>query len=188
MAKLALLQLLPIFVTAVVVVLVAAAPDHKEHLNHNGLGPERLTHLHFYFHDSVSGKNPSAIRVAAAPTTDHSPSLFGLVMMADDLLTQGPEPTSKLVGRAHGLYGSASKEELGLIMAMSYCFTDGVYNGSTLSVMGLNSAAHPVREMPIVGGTGVFRFARGVALAKTYWVNFTSGDAIVEYNVTVVHY
>ncbi|KAK9165169.1 hypothetical protein Scep_000360 [Stephania cephalantha] len=187
MAKLALLQLLPIFLT-VQVVLVLAEAEHSEHSNHNGLGPERLTRLHFFFHDFVSGKNPSAIRVASAPTTDHSPSLFGLVMMADDPLTQGPEPTSKPVGRAHGIYGSASKEELGLIMAMSYCFTDGVYNGSTLSVMGLNSAAHPVREMPIVGGTGVFRFARGVAVAKTYWLNLTSGDAIVEYNVTVIHH
>ncbi|MFQ6635341.1 hypothetical protein Gotur_012196 [Gossypium turneri] len=38
--------------------------------------------------------------------------------------------------------------------------------------------------MPIVGGSGIFRFARGYALAKTVWFN-KNGDAIVEYNVTV---
>ncbi|KAH1040334.1 hypothetical protein J1N35_042077 [Gossypium stocksii] len=55
-----------------------------------GLKRERLSHLHFYFHDVVSGK----------------------------------------------------------------------YNGSTLSVLGRNEVLSAVREMPIVGGSGVFRFAR----------------------------
>ncbi|TKY49658.1 Dirigent protein 21 [Spatholobus suberectus] len=44
-----------------------------------------------------------------------------------------------------------------------------------------------VREMPIVGGSGIFRYARGFALAKTYVFNANSGVAIVEYNVSVLH-
>ncbi|CAM8932344.1 unnamed protein product [Rhodiola kirilowii] len=42
--------------------------------------------------------------------------------------------------------------------------------------------------MPILGGTGVFRLARGVAIANTYYFNMTTFDAIVEYNVALLHY
>ncbi|XP_021286831.1 dirigent protein 23-like [Herrania umbratica] len=149
---------------------------------------EMVTNLQFYFHDTVSGKNPSAIRVAKAPDTEKSPTLFGAILMADDPLTESPDPNSKLLGRAQGLYGSAGQTELGLIMAMSFCFTDGKYDGSSISILGKNSALTPVREMPVVGGTGLFRLARGYAIAKTHWLDITTGDAIVSYNVTVVHY
>lgn len=79
------------------------------------------------------------------------------------------------------------KEELGLLMAMSFCFEDGPYKDSTISMIGKNSAMKPVREMPIVGGTGMFRMARGYAIAQTHWFDPKTGDAIVGYNVTVVH-
>ncbi|GMP37588.1 hypothetical protein CsSME_00009197 [Camellia sinensis var. sinensis] len=69
---------------------------------------------------------------------------------------------------------------------MNFGFLDGIYNSSSISLDGLDSALVPVREIVVVGGTGVFRFARGYAIAKTYSVNFTTGDAIVGYNVTVV--
>ncbi|QHO44622.1 hypothetical protein S83_018944 [Arachis hypogaea] len=65
---------------------------------------------------------------------------------------------------------------------------EGKYNGSTVSLLGRNAVFSGVREMSIVGGSGVFRFARGYAQAKTVWLNTTSGDAIVEYNVYVLHY
>ncbi|KAG2705933.1 hypothetical protein I3760_05G080400 [Carya illinoinensis] len=148
---------------------------------------ETVTSLQFYFHDTLSGKNPSAVRVAQATDTQKSPTLFGLVMMADDPLTETPDPNSKLVGRAQGLYGSAGKQELGLIMAMNFGFTDGIYNGSCISLLGRNAGLHPVREMPIVAGTGLFRLARGYAIAQTHWFDPPTGDAIVGYNVTVVH-
>lgn len=146
------------------------------------------TNLHFYFHDTVSGKNPSAIRVAQATDTEKYPTLFGALFMADDPLTETSDPKSKLIGRAQGLYGSAAQQELGLIMAMNYEFTDGIFNGSSISLLGKNRALNTVREMPIVGGTGMFRFARGYAIAQTHWMDPLTGDAIVAYNVTVVHY
>ncbi|KAF8411949.1 hypothetical protein HHK36_004507 [Tetracentron sinense] len=153
-----------------------------------GLKKEKLSHLHFYFHDIVDGSNPTAIRVAAAPTTDSSPTGFGFVAMMDDPLTEGPEPTSKLLGKAQGFYASASQTEVGLLMVLNFVFMEGKYNGSTLSVLGRNKVFSEVREMPIVGGSGLFRFARGYAQAKTHIFNLTSGDAIVQYNVYVIHY
>ncbi|KAJ9565623.1 hypothetical protein OSB04_001589 [Centaurea solstitialis] len=147
---------------------------------------EKISHLHFYFHDIVGGNHPTAIRVAEAAVTNTSVSLFGAVVMIDDPLTVGPEITSKLVGRAQGLYANADLDEFGLTMVLNYVFLEGKYNGSTLSILGRNQVMLAVREMPIVGGTGLFRFARGYALAKTHILDMSY--AVVEYNVYVIHY
>lgn len=104
----------------------------------------------------------------------------------DDPLTEQPEATSKVVGRAQGIYASASQSELGFLMAMNFAFTEGKYNGSSLAVLGRNTVASAVREMPVVGGSELFRFARGYAQAKTH--SFSAVEAIVEYNVYVFHY
>ncbi|XP_024993377.1 dirigent protein 22-like [Cynara cardunculus var. scolymus] len=134
------------------------------------------THLHFYLHDTVSGTNRTTMRIAQSTITS-----FGL--------TTGPQPNSTIVGQAQGIYGSASLEESdGLLMTINLFFTAGDYNGSALSLLGRNAVFHSYREIPIVGGSGVFRMARGVATAKSYYFNLTSGDTIVEYYVMVVHY
>ncbi|PON76179.1 Disease resistance response protein [Parasponia andersonii] len=153
-----------------------------------GFKREKLTHLHFYFHDVVSGRNPTAVKVAEAATTNTSSTNFGYVAVLDDPLTVGPNATSKQVGRAQGIYGSASQSEVGLLMVLNYVFTEGKYNGSTLSILGHNAILSAVREMPVVGGSGRFRFARGYAEARTYMFNATTLDAVVEYNVYVSHY
>nr|XP_043623490.1 dirigent protein 22-like [Erigeron canadensis] len=147
---------------------------------------EKITKLHFYFHDIVSGNNPTAMRVAK-PNSYISLTGFGNVVMADDVLTSEPEANSTIVGRAQGMYASASMEDLGFLMTMNFAFNSGEFNGSTLSLLGRNPVLHEYREMPIVGGSGVFRMARGIATAKTYSFNLL-GDAIVEYNVLVSHY
>lgn len=153
-----------------------------------GLKKEKLSHLRFYFHDIVSGHSPTAVRVAEAPTTKNSSTAFGAVVMMDDPLTAGPELGTKLVGKAQGIYASASQTELGLLMVLNFAFVEGKYNGSNLSVLGRNAVFSPVREMPIVGGSGLFRFARGYARARTHKVDLNTGDAVVEYNVYVLHY
>ncbi|TXG58004.1 hypothetical protein EZV62_015833 [Acer yangbiense] len=153
-----------------------------------GLKREKLSHLHFYFHDIVSGRNRTAVRVAQAATTNTSSTLFGMVVMMDDPLTTKPELSSKLVGRAQGIYASASQSETGLLMVVNFAFMEGKYNGSTLSVLGRNTVFSAVREFPVVGGSGLFRFSRGYAQAKTHNLDLRSGDAVVEYNVYVFHY
>ena len=65
------------------------------------------------------------MEVDEASMTKKLPTLFGLVNIFDDPLTEGPEPTSKLVGRAQGLYGSAGKQEVGLLLARNLVFTVG---------------------------------------------------------------
>ncbi|XP_006366615.1 dirigent protein 22-like [Solanum tuberosum] len=143
---------------------------------------QKVTKFHFYFHDIVSGKNPSAVPIIQST----SPIFFGYVAMIDDPLTVGLEPDSTIVGRAQGIYGGADQNEVALLMTLNFVFTTGKYNGSTLSVLGRNPARHKYREMPIVGGSGIFRLAKGIATAKTSWLNSTG--AVVEYNVIVLHY
>lgn len=135
----------------------------------------------------MSGPKPTAVTIAKAQTVNDTTG-FGMVAMIDDPLTVGPEPGSKLVGKAQGFYALASQDEVGLLMVMNLAFTDGKYNGSTLSVLGRNCVFNAVREMPIVGGSGAFRFARGYAQAKTHTFDLKTGDAVVEYNVYVFHY
>ncbi|KAL8121776.1 dirigent protein 22-like [Apium graveolens] len=157
----------------------------RETLN---LKKEKLSHLHFYFHDIASGPNPTAMRVSSSAITNTSSSFFGAVVIIDDPLTMGPELSSKQVGRAQGMYAGASLSEVSFLMVLNYVFTRGKFNGSAISILGRNPVSSDVREMPIVGGSGRFRFARGYAQARTHAVDFKTGDAVVEYNVYVFHY
>ncbi|KAM3340984.1 dirigent protein 22 [Capsicum galapagoense] len=152
------------------------------------LPSEKMTKLHFYFHDTVTAKNPSAIQIAQANITFQSPTGFGLLRMMDNPLTVKPEPNSEIIGRAQGIYGSASFEDIGLLMTLNLVFTTGNYNGSTLCILGHNQILHEYREMPIVGGSDIFRLARGIATAKTYQADNITQNAIVEYHVVVLHY
>ncbi|XP_042513939.1 dirigent protein 22-like [Macadamia integrifolia] len=153
-----------------------------------GYKEEKLSHFRVYWHDIASGRNPTAVPVAAAATTNKSATGFGGVIVIDDPLTEGPELSSKLVGKAQGLYTLASQNDVSLLMAMNFAFMEGKYNGSSITILGRNSVFLKVREMPVIGGSGLFRFARGYVQASTYKFNPRTGDAIVEYNVFVFHY
>jgi hypothetical protein len=112
-------------------------------------------------------------------------------VVLEDPLTVRPELKSNQIGKAQGFYLTVSQDvvlELELVMGLTFAFTEGKYNGSTLSVLGRNTIGAPIREMPIIGGTGEFRFARGFIQAKTHSVDYHKGDAHVEYNVYVFHY
>ncbi|KAJ1689956.1 hypothetical protein LUZ63_014111 [Rhynchospora breviuscula] len=149
---------------------------------------EKQSHFRFYCHIIVNSSNPTAVRVAAASETNKSSTYFGLVVLMDDPLTTGPDVNSKLVGRAQGFNAAAGLYKVEFFMAMNFIFTDGKFNGSTIAILGHNEVFIAVREMPIVGGSGLFRFARGYVQARTYSHDLVTRDAVVEYNVFVNHY
>ncbi|XP_034688523.1 dirigent protein 22-like [Vitis riparia] len=142
---------------------------------------EKVSHFKLYWQDVVSGSNATSVTVIEA--VDNSSTSFGMVNIFDNSLTIGPNLSSKTVGKAQGLYASTGQEDTSLLMVMSFAFTDGKYNGSTFIVLGRNNINAEVREMPIIGGSGLFRFARGYALASTY-----NDGATIEYNCYVIHY
>lgn len=160
--------------------------SEKSPLSLSALQMEKHTRLHFYFHDIQSGQNPTAIRIVRPP--NKPVDSFGTTFITDDALTEKPEASSKLVGRAQGIYAFASQHDSVLLMVLNFAFIEGMYNGSTLSILGRNPFKNAMREMPIVGGSGVFRYARGYALARTFSFNPKTGDAVVQYNVSVLHY
>ncbi|KAI4310987.1 hypothetical protein MLD38_035925 [Melastoma candidum] len=131
--------------------------DPKRH----GPGREKLSHLHFYLHDTVTGRDPTAMRVAEAP-------LLQLVHK--------------------GVYASASQKDVSLLIVFNFFFTEGKYNGRMLSVLGRNAPLEDLRELPILGGSGLFRFAQGYAHARTHYLDIIMGDAIVKYDIYVLHY
>ncbi|KAL8060223.1 hypothetical protein ABFS82_02G010800 [Erythranthe guttata] len=192
------------FCIIMMLIILSATPAAHGHVRRStiGKGPnelrswyrklphmkQKVTELHFYLHDVVSGPHPTNIPIATANSTATSPTFFGLIAAMDDLLTVGPTRNSTTVGRAQGLFGSTSLDEIGFHMTFNIVFTAGKYNGSTLSLAGHNPFLDEFRELPVVGGSGVFRLARGTALLDTVSYNMTSGDAIVEYDIMVLHY
>ncbi|XP_030445069.1 pterocarpan synthase 1-like [Syzygium oleosum] len=149
---------------------------------------EKLSHLHFYLHGAFAGPNFTATQVASASTSSQSATAFGTVFVIDDVLKLGPDARSKLVGWAQCLTSSVSQAETVLSMAVNFVFTEGKFNGSTLSMLGRNSLALEVREMAITGGTGAFQLARGYVRTKTHSIDRTSGLLVSEYEVYVLHY
>ncbi|KAK7323390.1 hypothetical protein VNO77_26862 [Canavalia gladiata] len=159
--------------------------SHQSHINlpsenHN---TQKLIHLHFYYHDIRNNKNPTIVQVVPVP--GNFPYGFGSIFMMDDAMTEGPDLSSKHIGRAQGLFGFASLQDFGMVRLNNFAFTDGIYAGSTLSMLGRNPIAEQNREMPIVGGTGVFRFATGYAIANDVKSISTVEHFVVEYNITV---
>ncbi|CAN1772838.1 Dirigent protein 3 [Linum perenne] len=146
---------------------------------------EKLTRLRFYMSDIFGGENATSIPVTNVLDNN---TFYGLTMV-DNPLTLDPDLNSTTVGRARGMYGVASKTEIDFMMVLNFVFSEGEYRGSTFSLLGHNAIfAGGEREMPVVGGTGVFRFGRGHAHAETYSLDTSTGNTIVEYNVYVVHY
>ncbi|XP_004295831.1 PREDICTED: dirigent protein 19-like [Fragaria vesca subsp. vesca] len=171
--------------------ILVSAEDHEFEKSMDlkllGLKKEKLTHFRMYWDEVVDGPNPSAITIVQP--SNSSQTTFGLVRMFDNRLTLGPERSSKLLARAQGFFGSASQEDVSLLMAQNFAFIQGKYNGSTITLMGRNTVFDKVRELSVIGGSGRFRFARGYALLTTTSLNLSiSPDSIVEYNIYVLHY
>ncbi|KAG6406264.1 hypothetical protein SASPL_133864 [Salvia splendens] len=114
----------------------------------------KVTKLQFYYHNSRNPEmNLSAVQVATAPVFSDQPPYFGVLTITDDPLTVGPEISSKRVGYAQGFYATSSLEEVSMLMGVTFIFTDGEYNGSTLDILGRNPIGERYRELPIVGGS-----------------------------------
>ncbi|KAH6759760.1 hypothetical protein C2S51_016709 [Perilla frutescens var. frutescens] len=149
---------------------------------------EKVTKLHFYFH-RLAGAATTGVAIATATTMiNPNPMGFGSAVIKDDPMTVGPELSSTHIGYSQGLSATSSLEDIVLTEYFTLYFTDPTRNGSTLAILGSNPLLHKYREMPIVGGTGVFRLARGIATYQTYFYNATTREACVEADLVVFHF
>ncbi|KAL0463656.1 UNVERIFIED_CONTAM: Dirigent protein 1 [Sesamum latifolium] len=146
---------------------------------------EKVAKLRFYIQDVLGGPNATIWEVARSDITSLSHTTFGQIRVLDDLITAEPDRNSEKLGRAQGLITSADLRESALAMNLNFVFTAGKYNGSTLCILGRNPIDSMNRELPVVGGTGVFRMARGFSISNTYSYDPVENYGVLEYTVYV---
>lgn len=150
-------------------------------------GKKKVAKLHFYLQDELSGPSKTVYEVSRSNITSISPTSFGQVRVLDNLMTAGPGRNSTELGRAQGLITFADLKESALAMNINFVFTSGKYNGSTLCILGRNPILGRDRELPIVGGSGVFRMAQGYSISNTYSYDPVADYGILEYTIYVTY-
>ncbi|KAI3445022.1 hypothetical protein Pfo_001687 [Paulownia fortunei] len=161
--------------------------DEEERFKKLLQSKEKVAKLHFFIQDALGGSNATVWEVARSQITSTSATSFGQVRVLDDLITAEPDPNSEKLGRAQGVITLSGLEESALTMSLNLCFTSGKYNGSTLCVVGRNPISSKTRELPVVGGTGVFRLARGYSISNTYSYDAATNYGVLEYTVYVAY-
>lgn len=142
-------------------------------------------HLHFYFLERVVG-SPNATAAVSVNLHPESPvgGFFGNIGVMDDILLEGPEPSSPAIGRAQGLVVYSDLTGSSATTAVNLVFTAGEYNGSSLAMFGRYESGR-VSDRSIIGGSGQFRQARGYALSQL--VNATASTLTAEFNVYITY-
>ncbi|XVE51984.1 hypothetical protein DITRI_Ditri02bG0083500 [Diplodiscus trichospermus] len=147
------------------------------------------TKMTVYFHDYSSGDpNSTDLPVVGFAGKRWSFTDFGTLAVADDQMTEGPEPTSAIVGRGQGISVAISLDGINTYVSLSLVFTSEAYNGSTIQVLGNSNQFKGVREYSVVSGTGKFRYARGYVTVETFSFDNATSYALLRVNVSVHHY
>nr|WCZ54766.1 dirigent protein 12 [Phryma leptostachya subsp. asiatica] len=127
-----------------------------------------LTKLQVYIQATFAkSKDQTVFEVASSEITSQSPTNFGRIIVIDNGLTIGTDPDSQSLGRYQGMNTYADFKDTATNMNMNIIFSGGDYDGSTISVMGRQPIMQEVRVLTVIGGSGAFRFAKGIVLAST---------------------
>ncbi|XP_051145341.1 dirigent protein 21-like [Andrographis paniculata] len=150
---------------------------------------EKVAKLHFYLHDALGGGDGTATvwEVARASITATSATGFGQVRVVDSLITVTPDINSEKLGKAQGMITFTGLDDPALSMNLNFHITAGEFSGSSLCVVGRIPASSTNRELPVVGGTGVFRMARGYTISNTYSFDITKNYGVLEYTAYVAY-
>nr|CAB3455086.1 unnamed protein product [Digitaria exilis] len=127
-----------------------------------------------YFHDiRYDGTNTAnaTSAVTAQPTllsrsASVNDTYFGEVVVFDDPVTAGPSLASEEVARAQGFFFYDGKVVPNAWFAFTLVFNSTAHRG-TLNLMGADPVLEKTRDLSVVGGTGDFFMARGVATLRT---------------------
>ncbi|XP_073149429.1 dirigent protein 22-like [Henckelia pumila] len=156
---------------------LAELPQHKE------------TGMTLYFQDYSGGPNATVIEITG-PANDGLLAFtkFGTIFCTDDPITEGIDRESREIARAQGLYVTSALDGSNTHVLISVVFNDEEFKGSTLEIQGTSAQFERVREVAVVGGTGIFRLARGYATFETIHYDPSLHHAIIQCNITVLHY
>lgn len=129
--------------------------------------------LVFYFHDIIyngqNSKNATSAIIGSPPwgnkTILAGQNHFGDVVVFDDPITLDSNLHSPPVGRAQGLYIYDRKDYFTAWLGFSFWFNSTDHRG-TLNFIGADPL-NKTRDISVVGGTGDFLMARGIATLMT---------------------
>ncbi|KAJ1443116.1 Dirigent protein [Sesbania bispinosa] len=113
--------------------------------------------------------------------------MFGTMTVIDDELTVGPELGSDFVGKAQGFYVASSEDGTSQIMAFTAMFQSENYK-DTISFFGVHRTVSAESQLAIIGGTGKYVNAKGLAVVKTFpTTNQHESDGMVTLLEFTVH-
>ncbi|XP_051214178.1 dirigent protein 5-like [Lolium perenne] len=154
----------------------AAADGRRRHVSRSPDEPCKKMTL--YYHDILyNGVNNSA-NATAAPATkptvlstviNPNGTYFGMLVVFDDPVTEGkalPVSGEEPAARAQGFYFYNMKQTTSAWFAFTLVFNSTESKG-TLNLMGADLMDEKTRDFSVVGGTGDFFMARGVATIRT---------------------
>lgn len=124
--------------------------------------------LVLYYHDILfNGTNvANATSAKATNETKLGNFSFGMLVVFDDPVTKDHRLVSPPVGRAQGFYFYDRKSSYNAWFAYTLVFNSEEYNG-TINIMGADMIGQKTRDLSVVGGTGDFFMARGIATLQT---------------------
>ncbi|GKV26994.1 hypothetical protein SLEP1_g36204 [Rubroshorea leprosula] len=130
--------------------------------------------LVFYFHDIIyNGKNAknATAAIVGAPAWANRTILaaqghFGDLVLFDDPVTLDNNLHSTPVGRAQGLYFYDGKDVFTAWLGFSFVFNSTEHRGS-INFAGADPLLNKTRDISVIGGTGDFFMARGIATLMT---------------------
>ncbi|CAI9291143.1 unnamed protein product [Lactuca saligna] len=137
---------------------------HSEKLNEKN----PCKRLVLYYHDiRFNGTNASnATSAATANHTKLGKFDHGMLVVFDDPMTTDNHLLSPAVARAQGFYFYDMKTTYNAWFSYTLIFNSSEYKG-TLNVMGADMMGEETRDLSVVGGTGDFFMARGIATFRT---------------------
>ncbi|GLU05889.1 hypothetical protein SLE2022_229630 [Rubroshorea leprosula] len=130
--------------------------------------------LVFYFHDIIyNGKNAknATSAIVGAPAWGNRTILagqshFGDLVVFDDPVTLDNNLHSTPVGRAQGFYFYDRKDVFTAWLGFSFVFNSTEHRGS-INFAGADPLMNKTRDISVIGGTGDFFMARGIATLTT---------------------
>ncbi|KAJ0048227.1 hypothetical protein Pint_15061 [Pistacia integerrima] len=124
--------------------------------------------LVFYFHDIIyNGKNTECnFSHCKCTSLGQQRSHFGDVVVFDDPITLDNNLHSTPIGRAQGFYLYDKKETFTAWLVFSFVFNSTAHK-SSLNFAGADPLMNKTRDISVIGGTGDFFMARGIATLRT---------------------
>jgi hypothetical protein len=138
---------------------------------------EPCMNMTLYYHDILYNGNNTANATTAAATKPtplsttywKNSTYFGALMVFNDPMTVGkalPLAGEEPAARAQGFYFYDKQESLTSWFGFSIGFSSTAHKG-TLNLVGADLMGDATRDFSVVGGTGDFFMARGVATIRT---------------------